>query len=93
MKHLDFFQKIGIYLFGLSILMLPIQFVGILIFLNKHIGALAGWIPLSIFLICMGMIFYGILNALKYKWFLMVQLMNCLLAWSNVYLAMQDGIL
>jgi hypothetical protein len=93
MKSLDLFQKTGIALMGISLLLLPIQFIGILIFLHRSIGELAGWIPLGVFLLCMGMIFYGMLNALKYRWFLMIQLINCLLAWGNVYLAMQDGIL
>lgn len=93
MKSLDTFQKSGIILMGICLVLLPIQFIGILIFLHKHIGDIIGWIPLMPFLAAMGMIFYGILNALQYKWMLMLQIINCLLAWGNVYLAMQDGIL
>lgn len=93
MKRLDFFQKIGLILFGANVFLLPVQFIGLLLFLQRHAGSLAGWIPLSLFLLAMGMIFYGILNALQYRWFLMIQLVNCLLAWGNVYLAMQDQVL
>ena len=85
------YRKLGVLMLVVNVLTFMLIASGLLARGSKMEG-LPGWIfgnlPTLFFSICMAMIFYGMLNALKYKWFLMLQLFSILISWTNVYIMM-----
>lgn len=90
------YRQFSLILLGMNFIILLLQLSGIFHYISLNIGSISGlWVrtPVILFLICLGLIFYGMLNALKYKWFLMFQLASCLLAWTNVYITMMNNLI
>jgi hypothetical protein len=85
------YRKLGVLMLVLNVFTFMLIASGLLVRgsrIEGPIGWILGNIPVGLFAICMGMIFYGMLNALKYKWFLVLQLFSILLSWTNVYIMM-----
>jgi len=89
----DLYHKLTLGIFGFEFILLILNFMGIFVLGERNGLSFLAYIPLLLFLLILGMIFYGMLNALIYRWFLIIQLINCLLAWTNIYILMMDHLI
>jgi hypothetical protein len=89
---MDYFRKIAFALLILAFLDLVVMlFVGLKLHNGEGIEPIYQFVPPVLLMLSMGQIFFGMLNALQYKWFMFLPFFTCMLCWVSVYIELVQG--